>query len=772
MRSHTTAPRRLVRAVLLLSFFATAWAVRPSQAQPIDFEQLPDGSPTAEGQLISDQYLPYGVTFSLLDRTTGAPVGYPRIAKVGAPRTAFIGCKDQDLPYEGHGIGQSFLTDGSDLTLAGNILVTYSPPVSRTSGVVLDVDCFTNGQPPCEQWTIEARDSSGTTVATQVISAEPGASNPVCIEKAGPGDAKVFGWSFELPGQLISSILFRYTGAKPTNSVGLGFDNFRAGVAAGSPEVRVAGPDSVLCAGQQVELLAEATGGMPPFSYLWQEETAPGVWTDAGTERSLIAAPPETRNFRVRVTDTVDAEGTSLPFPLTVVTDPGHPACAVRLLASSYYNDQVLRYNPVSITYVDIFASAGADDLDGANGLDFGRDGDLRVASNLNNHVERYDGASGAFEGVFVDTAGGLGGPTDLIYGPDGNLYAASRSKNSVRRFDGLTGALIGDFVPPGSGGLTEPTGLVFGPLGDLFVSSRNTNSIKRYEGASGAYLGDFVAAGAGGLSYPRGLVFGPDGNLYVGGETTNDVQRFNGVTGTPMGRFVAAADATLNRANHLLFGREGNLFVTSFDNSKVIVFGGRTGRHIATFPTAGVPLNGSAFLRFTRYCGDGLCEGGEDPCLCPEDCGAPPVNEIHCADGADDDCDGSPDCADLDCAASPPCGVAGAVPDGAAVPGTPLLVSRLEGDLILSWGLSCLSTDSDYEIYEGNLAAPDSHAPRFCSTGGTLNWTITPYTGNRYYLVVPRNAAKEGSYGLRSDGSRRPAAGFPCLPQAAGPCP
>ena len=45
-------------------------------------------------------------------------------------------------------------------------------------------------------------------------------------------------------------------------------------------------------------------------------------------------------------------------------------------------------------------------------------------------------------------------------------------------------------------------------------------------------------------------------------------------------------------------------------------------------------------------------------------------------------------------------------------------------GDLTLTWGDSCRSSDSDYEVYEGTLGDLASHAVRYCSTGGTTSKT------------------------------------------------
>jgi len=110
----------------------------------------------------------------------------------------------------------------------------------------------------------------------------------------------------------------------------------------------------------------------------------------------------------------------------------------------------------------------------------------------------------------------------------------------------------------------------------------------------------------------------------------------------------------------------------------------------------------------------------------------------------------------------------AGRVPDGGGLPGTPLTVTRAAGgDLTLTWGPSCSAGDSDYAVYEGELGSFTSHTSVLCSTGGATTATIAPGAGNRYYLVVPNNGLREGSYGVRSSGSQRPAAIAACLPQS-----
>ena len=114
----------------------------------------------------------------------------------------------------------------------------------------------------------------------------------------------------------------------------------------------------------------------------------------------------------------------------------------------------------------------------------------------------------------------------------------------------------------------------------------------------------------------------------------------------------------------------------------------------------------------------------------------------------------------------------AGEVPDGSDPGIAPLTLSHAAGgDVRLSWSPSCLVLDDDYEVYEGMIGGDfTSHAPTQCTTLGDTTVTLTPSSGNTYYLVVPRTDFFEGSYGQRSAGERPVGVG-PCLPRAIGAC-
>jgi hypothetical protein len=59
------------------------------------------------------------------------------------------------------------------------------------------------------------------------------------------------------------------------------------------------------------------------------------------------------------------------------------------------------------------------------------------------------------------------------------------------------------------------------------------------------------------------------------------------------------------------------------------------------------------------------------------------------------------------------------------------------------------------------------------CTTANATSATFAPLVGSAYYLVVPRNATMEGSYGLDGDGAQRPASAAACVSQVLDPaCP
>ena len=118
-----------------------------------------------------------------------------------------------------------------------------------------------------------------------------------------------------------------------------------------------------------------------------------------------------------------------------------------------------------------------------------------------------------------------------------------------------------------------------------------------------------------------------------------------------------------------------------------------------------------------------------------------------------------------FDAAGPKPAAGAGAVPDGSV--GEPLRVERLSTDtLLLSWSESCSAGDDDYAVYVGTIGDFTMTTPLTCSTGGAEALVLLVPSDNQFFLVVPSNGAREGSYGQTSSGAERPVGVGACFPQ------
>lgn len=93
------------------------------------------------------------------------------------------------------------------------------------------------------------------------------------------------------------------------------------------------------------------------------------------------------------------------------------------------------------------------------------------------------------------------------------------------------------------------------------------------------------------------------------------------------------------------------------------------------------------------------------------------------------------------------------------------------DGSVTLTWGDSCVESDFDYGVYEGTLGDFASHMPLNCSTEGLTEAVAQPESGNRYFIVVPRNGTTEGSYGADSAGVQRAASTAACVAQDMVDC-
>ncbi len=218
--------------------------------------------------------------------------------------------------------------------------------------------------------------------------------------------------------------------------------------------------------------------------------------------------------------------------------------------------DQIVRLRADTLAPVDTFVG---DDpltpedengpLDGPTAAFFGPGGDLFVASFETDQVLRYDGASGAYEGVFVSAGlGGLNGPdAGTKFGPDGYLYVPSFWNDRVLRYD-YAGAFVDEFVSFREGNLRRPRDLVF-RRGHWYVASTSNGRILRFD-AAGNFVDVFTT-----VAQPYCLAFHPvDHDLYVVSLTDNSVHRYDGETGLRRSTLVTRGSGGLASAVYLYF--------------------------------------------------------------------------------------------------------------------------------------------------------------------------------------------------------------------------
>lgn len=99
----------------------------------------------------------------------------------------------------------------------------------------------------------------------------------------------------------------------------------------------------------------------------------------------------------------------------------------------------------------------------GITGVLFGDDGLLYAAAPNQNAVFRFRADTCECLGIFA-SGGGLRIPIGLTWAPDGDLLVGSFLTDSVLKYNGATGAFLGVFISPGSGGLDGTHNFAFVP--------------------------------------------------------------------------------------------------------------------------------------------------------------------------------------------------------------------------------------------------------------------------------------------------------------------
>jgi streptogramin lyase len=105
--------------------------------------------------------------------------------------------------------------------------------------------------------------------------------------------------------------------------------------------------------------------------------------------------------------------------------------------------------------------------------------------------VNRYT-IAGDFVDVFISSPE-LDSASEMIPAPGGGILVSSFDNDRVLLYDGTTGSFGGIVIDSGMGGLDGPRGLAFDGAGHLLVSSQFTHEVLKYDYPTGTPLGAAV---------------------------------------------------------------------------------------------------------------------------------------------------------------------------------------------------------------------------------------------------------------------------------------
>jgi sugar lactone lactonase YvrE len=147
----------------------------------------------------------------------------------------------------------------------------------------------------------------------------------------------------------------------------------------------------------------------------------------------------------------------------------------------------------------------------------------LAVSDTANNCVHAFDAHHGHFVKTMIPSgAGGLESPQGIQFGEDMSMFVASAGTNQILKFNS-NGQSLGVFTELPKN--CDPKDILFGPDTNLFVACAQLNKVIAFNANSGQQLG--IAAQGGGLSNPTGIAFGPGNTLYVVSTGNNRLLRY-----------------------------------------------------------------------------------------------------------------------------------------------------------------------------------------------------------------------------------------------------
>lgn len=135
-----------------------------------------------------------------------------------------------------------------------------------------------------------------------------------------------------------------------------------------------------------------------------------------------------------------------------------------RLIVAERNTNRLLAFSLDNLTAAPkVFSSQG---LNKPEHLATDSDGNIYVTNVGSKDLSQFDSSGNFVRKIVSAGSGGLGQPSCLSIGPDGNIYICSGDTDQVLKYDGASGVFLSVFIETGAGGLNQPVSLVFAGLG------------------------------------------------------------------------------------------------------------------------------------------------------------------------------------------------------------------------------------------------------------------------------------------------------------------
>lgn len=138
------------------------------------------------------------------------------------------------------------------------------------------------------------------------------------------------------------------------------------------------------------------------------------------------------------------------------------------LYVSNFNSNTITAYDATTGAFLRTAVQAGPE-LSGANGFAIAPNGSFYVAGQFSNNVVHYSNLGKLIEILDPNNLAGISSPQGVNFGPDGLLYVASFDNDRIVRFDVATGQFKDDFVAVKLDGISH-----IGPIEPRFESDHN----------------------------------------------------------------------------------------------------------------------------------------------------------------------------------------------------------------------------------------------------------------------------------------------------------